>query len=247
MPDQNTETLVGMHVDPTGTRVTGPLALLEKVLGGSASEDEAAQVRKALAKAFVIPVPEGSVPLDGQASVATVTPPKTMTLETMSVQLEKLQDGFKNVKRTIYLFAGLVIAVLGISFNGLSGRMGGLESRMSGLESRTGGLESKMEARIGGLESKMEARIGGLESRIGGLESRMDARIGGMEARIGGMEARIVSLFEVVSRLREDFARIQGPANGPLASGANRPEALFPDDPADAGIPEPSIPAGAGR
>ncbi|MDR1039483.1 MAG: hypothetical protein LBR80_04820 [Deltaproteobacteria bacterium] len=91
--------IIGGHADiPAGTKAHGSLGLRAKVLDGSASDDETAQVGKALAKVIGISAPgsrtaederaSGTMARESQATEVKAAEGTPLTVESMAGQLK---------------------------------------------------------------------------------------------------------------------------------------------------------------
>jgi uncharacterized coiled-coil protein SlyX len=133
------------------------LALMEqltKLLGGKASDDEAANVRKAFAEvlgpASPVAMANGAGKASGKAG-ASVPIPSSLKIAAWII--------------------GVFVAVITFVFGAF---LLSLNSGMSELRDGQAHISEVMDARMARFEDRVEARLGGMETRITGLESKIE-------------------------------------------------------------------------
>jgi uncharacterized coiled-coil protein SlyX len=139
-----------------------------------------------------------------------------------SPTLEMLADRLKTFEWFIGLLFGAIIAFsiafMILIYYSMNSRMDELNNNVGDKIAQSG---STLDARINGLESTINAKINGLESTIDVRMTGFENRMTGFENRLIGVETQIRELSAKVSTIRRDTGEVQGPGNGPLASGSD--------------------------
>ncbi|MDR1040614.1 MAG: hypothetical protein LBR80_10730 [Deltaproteobacteria bacterium] len=159
MSNQDSTTIGGHSDIPAETKAHGILGLFKKALDGSASDDETAQVEKALARVIEISAP-GSRAAEGERAPATTTREShatggkaaegtPLTLESLAGQVNSMAGLVNSMAAQLKLFmwfVGIIVAIFiwfgNSSLNGITNNINALQVRM---DTRMDTLSSKID------------------------------------------------------------------------------------------------------